>query len=410
LAGETDVDLTQIHEYVSARLAERRSEFEAAARDRVDAVADPAGADDPTYAEGLRTAITAAFGYAMRGVEGDDGRTAEPVPVALLVQARVAARTGVSLDTVLRRYFAGYNLLLDFLMREAQDGGFSGAPLRHLVTGQAALFDRLLVSVTEEHSREWERPPGSSEERRVERVEALLSGESAERGELDYDFDSTHLGLVAGGAAAAAGLQDVARKAGCRVLLVQPDDRTAWAWLAVADVAAASRINQIAAESPAGLLVGLGEPAAGISGWRLTHRQARTSLSMAMRDSRHVVRYGDVAMLAAVVGDELASESLRRLFLAPLAQGRDGGAAIRNTLRAYFAADRNVTSAAAALAVSRQTVINRLQVVEERLGRPLSSCAVELETALRLDQFETRQEPTLMAGLVDRQTQYTSSS
>ncbi len=60
---------------------------------------------------------------------------------------------------------------------------------------------------------------------------------------------------------------------------------------------------------------------------------------------------------------------------------------LRQTLRAYFAAERNASSTAAALGVSRQTVINRLRVVEERLGRSLGSCAVEVEAALRLEDM-----------------------
>lgn len=70
---------------------------------------------------------------------------------------------------------------------------------------------------------------------------------------------------------------------------------------------------------------------------------------------------------------------------APLADGRDGGLELRKTLRAYFTTGRNITSAASALGVSRQTVGNRLRVIEEKLGRTIESCAPEIEVALRLD-------------------------
>jgi len=58
---------------------------------------------------------------------------------------------------------------------------------------------------------------------------------------------------------------------------------------------------------------------------------------------------------------------------------------LRKTLRAYFTTGRNITSAASALGVSRQTVGNRLRVIEEKLGRTIESCAPEIEVALRLD-------------------------
>jgi hypothetical protein len=40
------------------------------------------------------------------------------------------------------------------------------------------------------------------------------------------------------------------------------------------------------------------------------------------------------------------------------------------------------------LEVSRQTVASRLRAIEEKLGRPLSACSVEVEAVLRLDAFE----------------------
>jgi hypothetical protein len=48
-------------------------------------------------------------------------RKSQPI---LLVQARLAARSDVSLDIVLRRYFAGYSLLGDFLVGEADRLGW----------------------------------------------------------------------------------------------------------------------------------------------------------------------------------------------------------------------------------------------------------------------------------------------
>jgi DNA-binding PucR family transcriptional regulator len=60
---------------------------------------------------------------------------------------------------------------------------------------------------------------------------------------------------------------------------------------------------------------------------------------------------------------------------------------LRHTLRAYFAAERNVSSAAAALGVTRQTVTNRLRVIEETLDRPLGVWATEIEAALRMEEL-----------------------
>lgn len=76
-----------------------------------------------------------------------------------------------------------------------------------------------------------------------------------------------------------------------------------------------------------------------------------------------------------------------QIYLSPLDGQRDGGRLARNTLREYFAAGRNASSAAAALGVARHTVQNRLRTVEQDLGRALHTCTAELEVALRLDEL-----------------------
>jgi DNA-binding PucR family transcriptional regulator len=110
-------------------------------------------------------------------------------------------------------------------------------------------------------------------------------------------------------------------------------------------------------------------------------------MPIALRSPQVLVRYADVALLASILQDDLLATSLQQLYLAPLGAERDGGQALRETLRAYFAAERNVSSAAAALAVSRQTVINRLRTIEQRFDRPLNKCAAEVEAALSLEDL-----------------------
>jgi DNA-binding PucR family transcriptional regulator len=58
------------------------------------------------------------------------------------------------------------------------------------------------------------------------------------------------------------------------------------------------------------------------------------------------------------------------------------------TLRAYLVADRNASSAAAALGVNRNTIAERLRAIEAAIGRPLSACGPELEAALRLAELD----------------------
>ncbi len=368
------------------RVAARRGELEPELMARVLAVPDPRRAVDPAYHEMLRAAVAAALQYGIEAIDAD-GLREPPIPVALLAQARLAARNDVGLDTVLRRYFAGYAVLACFLAEEAGREGLMGAAgLRGVLDAQSRQLERLLAGVAEEYAREARSLLSSGAHRRARLVRAVLDEEPVDRGELAYDFDGWHLGVVASGTGAPARLAGAGEGRGQRVLLVPTAEDTAWAWLGsrrrqeAAEVARS--LGPLAAE---GLTIALGEPAQGLAGWRLTHRQAILALPVAMRLGRSLVRYAEVGLLASVLGDETLAASLRGLYLEPWSRERDAET-LHETLRAYFAAEQNVSSAAAALGVKRHTVTNRLRRVEERLGHPLGECSVELATALRLHE------------------------
>jgi hypothetical protein len=380
----------EIRRELYARLLARRAEIELAMLSRVYGVSDPTEVDDPEYVAGLREAVAAALDYGLSGIESSE--PSAPIPRVLLAQARQAACSGVALDVVLRRYIGGYTLLGDFIMQEAANGLLAMDEIQRIGRDQAALFDRLIVVVTEEYGGEQPQPHLSpEEERRIGRVNRLLMGHLVEASELSYDLDGWHIGVIAGGAGAADVLRILARSLDRRLLVVPQDRMTVWGWLGGRHRMTSDEVARVASSSSraAEVFLALGEPGEGYTGWRLSHQQASAAVSIALRKPRSLVCYGDVALLASMLRDTVLASSLRTTYLEPLTQARDGGAALRQTLRAYFAAERNTSSAAAALGVSRQTVINRLRAVEDRLDRPLNSCAMELEAALRLDDLDS---------------------
>jgi hypothetical protein len=385
-SGVSQPSFEQARADLSARLAARRDEIEQAVLTRVYAVSAPTEPQDPEYIEGLRTAVPAALDYALTVVERGEERAPSPPP-ALLAQTRLAARNGIGLDTVLRRYSAGYVLLSDFLVEEAEKSGLRATDLQRLMRSQAAL-DVLLAAVGEEYSREAGKRPSTSEQRRAERIERLLSGELLDTSGLDYDFGGFHLGLIAKGLGAEEAFRHLAVALGCRLLTVCRGEGAMWAWLGGRQVLDMDELSRhVCAQWPAQATLAIGEPGEDLPGWRFTHRQARSALPIALRGSERVVRYADVALLASTLQNDLLATSLRQLYLWPLEGERDGGEAARATLRAYFTAGRNVSSAAAALGVNRNTVASRLRAIEEAIGRQLSSCGPELEAALRLAEL-----------------------
>ncbi len=368
------------------RLRARHEEIAEAALIRVHAVSGPTEIGEGEYREGLRGTVAAALEYGAAAFECGDDRS-PPVPTAVLTQARVAARSRITLDAVLRRYIAGYTVFADFVIEAAEEEGISSGPsLKRLLRVQAALFDRLLTAVTEEYNREAEQP-GSSAERRMEQVRRLLAGELLDAPGLRYDFDAHHVGLIATGEGAEESLREMLAGFDCRLLIVAASEKVVWAWIGTRQAIDPGEIE--AQSPPERLTAAIGEPAEGLSGWRLTHRQAKAALPIALRSSCSLTRYREVALLASIHGDELLATSLHQIFLAPLEAERDGGKAARQTLQAYFAASRNASSAAAALGVSRNTVAKRLAAIERAIGRPLESCGTELEAALRLEELHS---------------------
>jgi AcrR family transcriptional regulator len=144
---------------VVQRLRARRAEIDEAIFARIsDQWFDRSGSGDPEYVAGLRAAGGAALDYVLAGVERS-GDALEPVPVAVLEQARRAARVGVGLDTVLRRYLAGYGLLEGFVIQEVEHDPLlrQGGALRDLLRTVSALVDRLITAVSRAYGEEVER-------------------------------------------------------------------------------------------------------------------------------------------------------------------------------------------------------------------------------------------------------------
>jgi PucR C-terminal helix-turn-helix domain/GGDEF-like domain len=386
---------------VVGRLRARRGEIEEAIFTRVrEVVPGPAGDPDSEYVEGLRAAVAAAVEFGLVGIERGV-ESSLSIPSEAVAQAHRAARNGVSLEAVLRRYIVGHALLWDYVMEEADRVDLAGraSGLREILRAQASLLDRLVIGVTREHGGELQRAGRSREQRLFERVRMLLAGERVDGVELGYELDAEHLGVIARGRGSREILRGVAEGLDRRLLSVTGGEGTVWAWLGSQRVLQMGDLERVLSAQTTRLGDGggatgrlfvdvsfaVGEPARGLEGWRLTHRQAQAALLVALRRPRRLTRYRDVALLAAALGDETLARSLIDMYLSPLEDSRGGGAVLRQTLRAYLAAERNTSSAAAALGVVRKTVESRLRTIEEKLGRSLHPCPAELEVALRLD-------------------------
>lgn len=377
---------------LASRIRERFHELQGAIATRAYAISDPREVADPAYLRCFNGAIAAAVDHRIAVLEAGD-RQAPAIPPTLLAQARLDARDGVPLDIVLRRYVAGNALFEDLLVEEAEKVGVPNATLRRLLGAHATLGDHLLAAVSAEYAREAKKRAGNTAERRRECVKRLLAGELVDNSELGYDLEARHLALMVKGERAQEVLRDLAAILDRQLLVVKREEEPIWAaWLGGQRQLDAEKAISAALDIvPDRVFVTVGEPGEGLSGWRFSHLQAKAALPIAERRNQPVLRYADVTLLASIAHDDLVETSLRQLYLAPLERTRDGGKTARETLRAYFDAERNVSSTAAALGVDRRTVRNRIGAIEQLLGRPLKGSLADLEIALQLsDSFPHR--------------------
>jgi len=399
--GQTQIDsIRGIRTELAARLRQRSTEIEATVLARIRALSEPVQVGDPEYIAGLREAVAESIDFALTVVE-QGGDWSGPPPTAVAEQARRAARSGVGLDTVLRRYAAGDRLVGEFIMGESDR--FSSEALRIVMSAQGPQVDRLMAFVAAQYMDELEQIRRSPAQRLAEHVQRLLTGDGpVDTGGLEYELGGWHVGIVAKGPDASAALRGLASGLDRQLLSVPRDDRLVWAWLGGQQRLEIAEIERFL---PAGMApdtsLAIGEPRQGLDGWRLTHGEAKAALEVMLRKPQALTRGSDVILTAAMLRDEVLVKSLMKTYLSPLEVEGQSGAAIRGTLRAYFAAGLNAATAAAALGVDRHTVQRRLRKAEAALGRTIDSCYAELEVALRLEELDGATPDSEVVGSVE---------
>lgn len=168
------------------------------------------------------------------------------------------------------------------------------------------------------------------------------------------------------------------------VLTVDAGSSTAWAWgrgPGVCDVLEPD------VRVAGGLLAAVGAAGDELEGFVRSHHdavQARRMAGLLSRRAGTVVSYRSVALTSLIATDPRNAARFVADELGPLAADTDVMRRLRATLVVYFDEAMRPVRTARRLGVHQNTVIYRVQQIEDLLERPLAERRLELETALRL--------------------------
>jgi DNA-binding PucR family transcriptional regulator len=129
--------------------------------------------------------------------------------------------------------------------------------------------------------------------------------------------------------------------------------------------------------------------AAGVAGFRLTHRQALAAQAVALAGGSppRVVTYAEVAPVAMMFG----SEDLLRAWvvgtLGGLAADDEHHARLRETLLVFLDTGGSYKTTAERLVLHKNSVQYRIRRAEESLGRPVGDNRHDVELALRASHW-----------------------
>jgi hypothetical protein len=372
-----------------ARLRTRRSTLAQAIVESVATVAPEVAVDaNAEYQAGRATAIAEVVEYVFDAIERCEWG---PIPQALAVHARCAARNGMRGGILARRCLVGHQRFMAFFREEVQRSGYPDQEtvFAYLRQTYHALTEHIVASMEHEYEDERERLADSAEQRCKKVVQRLLAEDVdvAQLSEFGYDVHLPwHLGVIVQGLQSAEILRRITM-AGARQLLAVPGDGGAvLAWLGGRIKLTVGEFRRLLSACGAvDVSFAVGEPGSGLEGWRQTHHEARVAHIVARTVPYGVTRCADVLPVAGALQSEAIVRMYKKNYTLALDGLRKGGQPARTALRAYFKHGRNASTAGEASGLSRRTIENYLNEARRTLGDPLNLTGLEI--ALQLEDL-----------------------
>ncbi|HEY4004086.1 MAG TPA: helix-turn-helix domain-containing protein [Pseudonocardia sp.] len=326
------------------------------------------------------------------------------LPAAAAAYARRFAQRDLPIEGLLRAYRMGQTRLTQWCVctlgaKQLSSSVLLGAT-QEIIEVVGAYIDRVsehLVELYETERKLWGQRTNAA---RVVALRTVLQDEQLDIGTAEamigYRLRGWHLAAVAwvvrGAPDAARQLESVAGLLGTlqdggRPLALLDDERTLWLWLSGV---APPRLEEWAlakaleTEAPT-LRIALGEPAAGLAGFRASHEEARRARAVTEtsgEDPPLVTSYTTVGLTALLAQNVDALRTWVGRTLGELARDDPASARMRETVRIFLETGGSFTDAAARLHLHKNTVHYRVRKAEEVRGRPLRENRVDVEVAL----------------------------
>jgi DNA-binding PucR family transcriptional regulator len=332
-------------------------------------------------------------------------------PAAAIEYARRVAQRGIPLHALIRAYRIGHarflQWCLDEVPQQTDDAVVAHALMGRLLEQSFCYIDRVseqMISAYQHERDRWLLTQGAV---RAVRVRALLDHDRVDVGRteatLGYRLNQHHVGIIAWMAEAcssgealtkldrlSAGLAEELNCRG-RPLYVPYDESAAWSWLPMGSQkhVAWERLTHAVAAQGSTVRVAIGDPAAGVDGFRQTHRQALRAqgVAIAARPGTQLTTFAEVGPIALLSTDLEATRGWVWLVLGALATDDEPTGRLRETMRVFLAANGSYQTAAERLAIHKNTVQYRIRKAQEAIGRPIQDQRSDLELALRICHY-----------------------
>ena len=369
----------------------------------------PELADDQSILTLLSSSVHSNVGTCLQILQHQIELSAVHAPAASLEYARRRAQRGTPLTALLRAYRLGHTCFSDWLLKElaqqADDAHMITAATLSMSKTVAGYVDQTSEEIVAAYTGEREHWLRNRSAARAARIRDLLSGGrvnvSATEATLGYRLRQYHVGVVCWADDPTAAVDNITRLehaishvaakvvgSGDPVFLPR-DEASAWAWLPLGirdrfDAEAASTVG-----ADGDIHFAFGDAVKGVTGFRLTHRQALAAQAVALAAGSppRVVTFTDVAPVAMMLGSPDLLRAWVLATLGGLSTDDEHHARLRETLLVFLQAGGSYKTAAEQMVLHKNTVQYRIRKAEESLGRPAAENRQDVELALQTSRW-----------------------